>query len=208
MHSFPLLTIAKTLRKGHTSSEFFFKKTSVLYRGYFQNHHQLCPSFLTFSKNFISSLLLSQKHPEKVTPFRNFFQKKRYPLPGVFPKRHTSVLPLSEKIRKNLHLTTDYQDCHPILLHPFSTFLQKSITYYRGYIQNDTPLCCCFQKKFPKKHHLPPLTVAIPPLFCYTLFQLFFKNFCLSTADYHFFAPKRSHPFPEFFQKRCYSLHQ
>ena len=217
MHSFPLLTIAKTLRKGHTSSEFFFKKTSVLYRGYFQNHHQLCPSFLTFSKNFISSLLLSQKHPEMVTPFLNFFQKKRYTLPGLYPKRHPIVLLLSEKIPKNIITTPliisfspqkrctmfkkNWKFLFPYLAYhrlgvvvvPFSPKKQAAkkrvaLPLYRGYFQNLPQLRCCFPKKSEKNITSTPLTIKIPPLFCNTLFQLFFKNFCLSTADYHFFS--------------------
>ena len=57
-----------------------------------------------------------------------------------------------------------------------------------GVISKTTPCCAVEFRKNSEKHHLPPLTIAITPLFCYTLFQLFFKNFCLSTADYHFFS--------------------
>ena len=98
-------------------------------------------------------------------------------LPGLFPKRHPVVLLISEKSPKK----------H-----------SPSI----GGISKTTPCCAATFRKNSKKIFSTPLTVAIPPLFCYTLFQLFFKNFCLSTADYHFFAPKRSHHLSGIFSKK------
>ena len=127
-----------------------FAKTP-LYRGYFQNHHHLRPSFLTFFKKFYLFTGVIAKTPPKGHTISEFFSKKA------------------------LHSTEG--------------------------ISKTTPRCVAAFGKNSEKHHLPPLTVAIPPLFCYTLFQLFFKNFCLSTADYHFFAPKRSHPLSEVFKK-------
>ena len=152
------------------------------------------------------------------------------PLPGLFPKRHPVVLLLSEKIQKNIITTPliisflspkrytvfkkiekflfPYLPYHRlgVVFVPFSPQKQaakKRVTLplYRGYFQNLPQLRCCFPKKSEKNITSTPLTIKIPPLFCYTLFQLFFKNFCLSTADYHFFASKRSHLFKKFFKK-------
>ena len=93
---------------------------------------------------------------------------------------------------------------------PFSPKKQAAkkrvaLPLYRGYFQNLPQLRCCFPKKSEKNITSTPLTIKIPPLFCYTLFQLFFKNFCLSTADYHFFASKRSHLFKKFFKKKLHT---
>ena len=74
-----------------------------------------------------------------------------------------------------------------------------------GVISKTTPRCVATFRKNSEKDHLPPLIIAITPLFCNTLFQLFFKNFCLSTADYHFFASKRSHLFKKFFKKKLHT---
>jgi len=67
--------------------------------------------------------------------------------------------------------------------------LQRSVLHSPStwVISKTTPRCVATFGKNSEKHHLPPLTIAITPLFCNTIFQLFFKNFCLSTADYHFF---------------------
>ena len=179
---------------------------SPLYRGYFKNHHQLCPSFLTFSKNFISSLLLSQKHPEMVTPFLNFFQKKRYTLPGLFPKQHPVVLLLSEKIPKNIITTPliisflspkrytvfkkiekflfPYLPYHRlgVVFVPFSPKKQAAkkrvaLPLYRGYFQNLPQLRCCFPKKSEKNITSTPLTIKIPPPVLLHPFSTFFQKF-------------------------------
>ena len=70
-----------------------------------------------------------------------------------------------------------------------------------GVISKTTPRCVAAFGKNSEKHHLPPLTIAITPLFCNTLFQLFFKNFCLSTADYHF-LPRKGHTCSKNFSKK------
>ena len=101
-----------------------FAKTP-LYRGYIQNHHQLCPSFLTFFEKICLSTADYRKNtPKRSHPFRKkseknclltsvyhfftiemlqlfrIFSKNFHLLPGLYPKRHPFVLPLSEKIRK------------------------------------------------------------------------------------------------------------
>ena len=156
-----------------------------------------------FQKNFTSPLVLSQKHPEKVTPFLNFFKKLSSPLLIISfspPKRCT----VFKKIEKFLFPYLPYHQLGAVF-EPFSPQKQAAkkrvaLPLYRV-ISKTTPRCVATFGKNSEKHHLPPLTIAITPLFCNPLFQLFFKNFCLSTADYHFFASKRSHLFKKFFKK-------
>lgn len=170
--------------------------------------------------------------PKRSHLFRIFFQKNFSSLPGLFPKSPSTVPFLSnffkkfylfttaiaktprkghtnfKKIRKNTpHLPGLFPKRHPVVL-LISEKSPKKHSPSIGGISKTTPCCAATFRKNSKKIFSTPLTVAIPPLFCYTLFQLFFKNFYLSTADYHFFSPKRSHPLQEFFQKKCYSLHQ
>ena len=200
-----------------------FAKTP-LYRGYFQNHHQLCPAFLTFFKKFVSPLVTIAKTPRKGHTLSKLFSKNFHLLPGLFPKRHLLVLPLSEKIRKNLHFTTDYQDCHPILLHPFSTFLKKSIAPLSRLYPKHPPVALLLLEKI-QKIFSTPLIIKITPLFCNTLFELFSKIFIptlltitfsllfvslpnatfLKKSPLHHcispFYPQKDTPLPEFFQK-------
>ena len=133
-----------------------FAKTT-LYRGYFQNHHQLCPSFLTFFEKICLSTADYRKNtPKRSHPFRKkseknclltsvyhfftiemlqlfrIFSKNFHLLPGLYPKRHPFVLPLSEKNLKNITPT------------PLT-------------ISFSPPKCCTFFKKIEKflYPHLP-----------------------------------------------------
>lgn len=157
-----------------------FAKTT-LYRGYFQNDTPLCCCFRKkFRKTSSPHHWLSVFYPRNVTLF-------------------------SKKIEKFLFPYLPYHRLGVVFV-PFSPKKQAAkkrvaLLLYRGYFQNLPQLRCCFPKKSEKNITSTPLTIKIPPLFCYTLFQLFFKNFCLSTADYHFFASKRSHLFKKFFKK-------
>ena len=103
-----------------------------------------------------------------------------------------------------MKFTTDYQDCHPILLHPFSTFLKKSITHYRGYIQNDTPLCCRFRKNSPKNiisHHW---LSQFPPCFVTPFFNFFSKIF-VSLLLTITFLPRKGHTCSKNFSKKLHT---
>ena len=106
--------------------------------------------------------------------------RQNYPLPGLFPKSPSTVPFLSNFFQKFLSLYYCYRKNTLKRSHPFETFFKKSVTLYRGYIQNDTPLCCYFRKKFRK--------TSSP------------------TTDYRKNTPKRSHPFETFFQKKRYTL--
>ena len=99
----------------------------TLYRGYFQNHHYLRSSFLTFFKKTSHLHWCYRKNtPKRSHPFRKkseknclltsvyhfftiemlqlfrIFSKNFHLLPGLYPKRHPFVLPLSEKNLKNI----------------------------------------------------------------------------------------------------------
>ena len=62
---------------------------------------------------------------ENVLAFQNFFQKKRYTLPGLFPKQHPVVLLLSEKIPKNIISHHWLSQLPPCFVTPFFNFFSK-----------------------------------------------------------------------------------
>ena len=132
-----------------------FCSLSPLYRGYFPNHHQLCPSFLTFFKKFSSYTTDYQKKCAKALhPCSTFFKKNDLSLPLTIAKTPKKGHTLFQLFSKNLCLSiADYQKKYLKRSHPFETFFQKTFIFYRGYIQNYTPLCCRFHKKIRKNLH-------------------------------------------------------
>ena len=109
------------------------------------------------------------------------------PLPGLFPKSPSTV-PFLSNFFKKFYLFTTAIAKTPRKGHTLSELFSKKALHSTWVISKTTPRCVAAFGKNSEKHHLPPLTIAITPLFCNTLFQLFFKNFCLSTADYHIFS--------------------
>ena len=103
---------------------------SPLYRGYFQNDTPLCCCFRKkFRKTSSPHHWLSVFYPRNVTLF-------------------------SKKIEKFLFPYLPYHRLG-VVFEPFSPQKQAAkkrvaLPLYRGYIQNDTPLCCYFRKKFRK----------------------------------------------------------
>ena len=115
------------------------------------------PSTVPFLSNFSSKILASPPLIIRKS------EQKRYTPAALFSKK----LPLS---------TTDYRKNTPKRSHSFRTFFQKTFIFYRGYFQNDTPLCCRFQKKIRKNLHL--------------------------TTDYQDCRPILLHPFSTFLKKK------
>ena len=156
-------------------------------------------SLQLFSKNFSTSGILPKNL--KLLPL---FGKKSA-TSGIFPeflKSFTLFKTFFKKSFSGILRQTGHRHFNNTLCanSPNSPNLPST-----GVISKTTPRCVAAFGKNSEKHHLPPLTIAITPLFCNTLFQLFFKNFCLSTADYHFFASKRSHLFKKFFKKKLHT---
>ena len=151
-----------------------FAKTP-LYRGYFQNHHQLCPSFLTFfQKSLPLHRWLSEKVSKSVTPLPHFFQKKfvsplltiaktpkkGHTLSELFFKKLSSstevrsqmlppcVAAFRKKSEKHHLYPVVYHLFTPILLLCFSTFLKKKHSSSIGVISKTDPCCVAtFEKK-------------------------------------------------------------
>ena len=164
------------------------------HRVYFQNFWKRSRFSELFSKNLS---MASSGRPDigisaiSYAPIRQIRQNS--PLSGLFPKSPSTVPFLSNFFQKNCLSTADYRQNTPKRSHPFFNFFQKTFIFYRGYFQNDTPLCCRFQKKIRKKsspHHwlsrLPPRFVTlsfnffskifIPPLLTITFFLLFVSS--------------------------------
>ena len=82
----------KPLKRSHLFKN-FFKKTSDLYRGYFQKRHQMCPSFSTFfQKNSLSTGDYQKKHFKALHLKRTFSQKKLQFSTGVISKTTPSCV--------------------------------------------------------------------------------------------------------------------
>ena len=70
-----------------------------------------------------------------------------------------------------------------------------------GVISKTTPRCVATFRKNSEKDHLPPLIIAITPLFCNTLFQLFSKIF-VSPLLTITFLPRKGHTCSKNFSKK------
>ncbi len=164
-----------------------FAKTP-LYRGYFQNHHQLSPSFLTFFKKFYLSTNAIAKTPRKGHTISKLFSKKSVTLyRGYFHNLSRLHCCFPKKSEKNITSTPLTIKIAPLFCHtPFQLF-QKNFSSPIGVISQTSYCCVATFGKNSEKHHLPPLTIAITPLFCNTLFQLFSKIFVSPLLTITFF---------------------
>ena len=122
--------------------------------------------------------MLSQKHPEKVTPiskksektlpiYRGYFpndtplccwflkkvRKNIHPLSGVFPKRHPVALLLLEKIQKKSSPHHWLSQFPPCFVTPFFNFFKKFLSLHCWLslfcLEKVTPVQKIFQKKTP-----------------------------------------------------------
>ena len=117
------------------------------------------PSTVPFLSNFSSKILASppliirKSEQKRYTPAALF--SKKLPLSTTDYRKNTPKRshPFSTFFKKFCLSTTDYQKKYLKRSHPFETFFQKTFIFYRGYIQNYTPLCCRFQKKIRKNLH-------------------------------------------------------
>ena len=132
-------------------------KAFRLYQVYFQKIWKRSRFSELFSKNLS---MASSGRPDigiSAIPYAPIRQiRQNSPLPGLYPKSPSTEPFLSNFFQKFLSLHYCYRKNTLKRSHPFETFFKKSVTLYRGYIQNDTPLCCCFRKKFRKTsspHH-------------------------------------------------------
>ena len=139
------------------------------------------PSTVPFLSNFFQKISsyttdYQKKCAKALHPCRTFFKKNDLSLPLTIAKTPQKGHTLFPLFSKNLCLSTvDYQKKYLKRSHPFETFFQKTFIFYRGYIQNYTPLCCRFQKKIRKNLHF--------------------------TTDYQDCHPILLHPFSTFLKK-------
>lgn len=153
-----------------------FAKTP-LYRGYFPNSHLLCYCFPKKSEKNITSTPLTIKIAPLFchTPFQ-LFSKKIYLSTGDYRKNCTKRShPLLLFPKKISSPTGVISKTAPCCVADFVKKSEKTFVHYRGYIQNDTQLCCCFRKKFHKNIISTPLTIKITPHFVTPLFNFFEK---------------------------------
>jgi hypothetical protein len=106
MYSFPLLIIAKTLRKGHTSSELFSKKVQTSTGVISKNAIKCAHHCLLFSKKHTLSTGDYQKKHFKA----HFFSKKLSPLmlSQKAPKRSQSYA-LTSREKPAVFITKNIQ---------------------------------------------------------------------------------------------------
>jgi hypothetical protein len=131
--------------------------------------------FTLFAKNLHIGYIA--KNFENVLAFQNFFQKIFLWHP---PADRTSAF-------------------QQYSMRQFAKFAKT--TLYRGYFQNLPQLRCCFPKKSEKNITSTPLTIKIPPLFCYTLFNFFSKIF-VSPLLTITFLPRKGHTCSKNFSKK------
>ena len=184
----------------------------TLYRGYFQNHHYLRSSFLTFFKKTSHLHWCYRKNTPKRSHHFWIFSKNYPPHHWLSVFHPRNVAQFSKKMKNFYFLTFHITDLELFLSHfRLKSKLQRSVLHSPSteVISKTTPRCVATFGKNSEKHHLPPRTIAITPLFCNTLFHLFSKIF-VSPLLTITFLPRKGHTCSKNFSKKtphCWLSH-
>ena len=176
--SFSTEVISQTTPSVLPLSEKSLKKTSPLHQCMSDFHPEIFHGFQKKLKNFY----IHTYHITDLKQFlRHFHLKSNLPKAACIPPS-TKVIsqklpPCVAAFRKNSKnfypSTTDYQDCHPILLHQFSTFLKKKHNPSTGIISKTSPRCVAAFRKNSKNFYPSTTDYRKSTPFCITLFCTF-----------------------------------